>query len=168
MRFGGLFTREGRRGKGYGVRREEYEGIETKQKGKGVIVARARETKGREAAGRKPRKKESGYERENGFRVPGTDASKKRELSRFDNSQNVKVSSELRLTRNFQLSGIPERLKLDVTPAQSKLAALSLELSAILRHPPGASTDIAFAFPCKAWLATLANRSGQTTSGNYR
>jgi len=133
-----------------------------------VIVARARETKEREAAGRKPRKKESGYGRENGFRVPGTDASKKRELSRFDNSQNVKVSSELRLTRNFQLSGIPERLQLDVTPPQSKLAALSLELSAILRHPPGASTDIAFAFPCKAWLATLANRSGQTTSGNYR
>ena len=102
-------TAEGIKGKELGVRSTRGR---KRRNGKSVIVARVRdrETKEREPAGRKPRKKESGYGRENGFRVPGTDASKKRELSRFDNSQNVKVSSELRLTRNFQLSGIPERL----------------------------------------------------------
>jgi hypothetical protein len=47
MRFGGTFTRVGGvKGKELGVRK--YEGIETKQKGKGVIVVRLRD---REAKG---------------------------------------------------------------------------------------------------------------------
>ena len=66
MRFGEVFARDGRRGGTkakvkkdggeQGVR--DYEGIETEQKGKGVVVARVRdrETKEREPAGRKPTK----------------------------------------------------------------------------------------------------------------